>query len=522
MARATHKASARKKSAGKKPVPKPLPKSVPKSVPNPMWGGGFSAGATEAMQAINNSLAFDQRLWRQDLTASRAHVEMLVAAKILSASDGAKIKRGLTQIAREFESDSFRFDESLEDIHMNIEARLGTLIGAEVAGRLHTARSRNDQAVTDLRLWLREACDALDTALQNLQAVLIQQAKQEAATPLPAYTHQQRAQVISLGHWCLSWVEALGRDRERIHDTRRRINRSPLGAAACAGTGFAIDPKQTAKALGFDAPLANALDAVAGRDFALEYLASTAICATTLSRLGAELVLWSSAEYGFISLHDSWSSGSSIMPQKRNPDAAELLRGKAGRVIGDLTTLLATVKGLPLAYAKDLQEDKEPIFDATDTLLLCLTAACGMLKTCTFNRKAMAQAAEGYLSATDLADYLVREQGLPFRTSHRRVAALVAETQKQAERLDQASDTALARCLGWKSAKSFTSAQRKELTALRHLLSVKAGLEARDSLGGTAPKRVRAAALAAEKKFLRGQAATQQSKRQSKQKQGKK
>ena len=521
MARETHKASTRKKSARKSTrttaakTKRSRASKTHASAPNPMWGGGFSAGATPNMQAINNSLAFDRRLWQHDIIASLAHVEMLKTTKILSASDCAKIKRGLSQITREFESDSFPFDESLEDIHMNIEARLATIIGAQVAGRLHTARSRNDQAVTDLRLWLREACNAIDSALQNLQAVLIKRAKQEATTPLPAYTHQQRAQVISLGHWCLSWVEALGRDRERFADTQRRINRSPLGAAACAGTGFPIRPEQTAKTLGFDAPLANALDAVAARDFALEYLSACAICATTLSRLGAELVLWSSAEYGFVAMHESWSSGSSIMPQKRNPDAAELLRAKAGRVIGDLTALLTTVKGLPLAYAKDLQEDKEPLFDATDTLLLCLKAGHGMLATCSFKRTAMAEAAHGFLSATDLADYLVRKQGLPFRECHKRVSALVAEAQKTAPSLDTASDSALARCLGWKSAKSLTSQQRKELATLRGLLSVKAGLEARNSFAGTAPKRVQAAAAAAEKKFLGRQAATQQSKRQA-------
>ena len=463
---------------------------------NPLWGGGFQDGPEAAMAAINVSLGFDHRLWREDLAVSRAHAAMLARAGIISKADGARIASGLAEVERELEDGVFPFREALEDIHMNIEARLAELIGPETAGRLHTARSRNDQATAGLRLWLRAACDRLDAGLEEVQAGLIARASAEAATPLPGYTHLQRAQVVSLGHWCLAWAEAFGRDRERLADARRRINRSPLGAAALAGTGFPVRPQETAAALGFEGALANSMDAVAARDFALEFLAAGAVLSVTLSRLAEELVLWSSAEFAFIRFSEGWSTGSSIMPQKRNPDAAELVRGKSGRVIGGLTGLLAAVKGLPLAYAKDLQEDKEAVFDAADTLELCLQATAGMVRDFVPDRAAMERAAaEGGLAATDLADWLVETRGLPFRAAHERVAALAAEVPD----LRAASPSALERALGPLS--------RGEHKALARLLEPASALKRRNSPGGTAPARVREAARQAERRFLQPGAA---------------
>ncbi|MDA7987181.1 MAG: argininosuccinate lyase [Alphaproteobacteria bacterium] len=460
---------------------------------NPMWGGGFAEGPAEAMAAINNSLSFDRVLWREDLQTSRAHVAMLANAGILSRRESAVLTRGLSRIGDEFRRGEFPFRAELEDIHMNIEARLGELVGEDTAGKLHTGRSRNDQAVTDLRLWLRSACDAQDAAILRLQASLIERAEREAETMLPGYTHQQRAQVISLGHWCLSWVEALERDRCRILDARGRINMSPLGAGALAGTGFAIRPRETAAALGFAGVMANSLDAVASRDFALEYLSSCAILSVTLSRFAEELVLWSSSEFGFARFSDKWSSGSSMMPQKRNPDAAELVRGKSGRVVGALTSLLVVTKGLSLAYAKDLQEDKEPLFDATRTALLCLAAADGMARDFTVSRETMADAARGALGATDLADWLVSERGLSFRAAHARVARLGGGD------LTRLGDAELRRALGRLSA--------AECAAARELLTPRAGLRRRDSPGGTAPARVRTAARTARRRLEKARTA---------------
>ncbi|MGR4000837.1 MAG: argininosuccinate lyase [Alphaproteobacteria bacterium] len=452
-----------------------------------MWGGGFAAGPSAVMAEINNSLPFDRTLWREDLATNRAHIAMLTSAGILTKREGATLTRGLSRIEGEMVRGEFPFREELEDIHMNIEARLAELVGAKVAGKLHTGRSRNDQAVTDLRLWLRSACDAQEAAILRLQAALIARSEEEAETILPGYTHQQRAQPISLGHWCLSWVEALERDRTRLLDARRRINRSPLGAGALAGTGFTIRPQETAAILGFDGTMANSLDAVASRDFALEYLASGAILSVTLSRVAEEFVLWSSSEFGFIRFSDSWSSGSSMMPQKRNPDAAELVRGKSGRVIGALTGLLVATKGLSLAYAKDLQEDKEPIFNTTHTLLLCLAAMEGMVRDFTANRETMVAAARGALGATDLADWLVTERQLSFRAAHARVARLGGGD------LAQCSEVELGSALGRLS--------KSECTEIRKLLTPEAGVRRRNSPGGTAPVRVRAAARTAQKRL---------------------
>ncbi|MCH9000915.1 MAG: argininosuccinate lyase, partial [Proteobacteria bacterium] len=343
-----------------------------------MWGGRFAAGPAEAMARINASIDFDRRLYAEDIAASKAHSAMLVRQGIISEQDGAAIAQGLDTIAREIESGAFKFQAALEDIHMNVEARLAELIG-EAAGRLHTARSRNDQVATDFRLWIRQAIDGLDGQLRDLQAALIDQAEAHAATVMPGYTHLQAAQPVTLGHHLLAYVEMYGRDRGRFADTRARLNECPLGAAALAGTSFPIDRAATAAALGFDRPTANSIDSVSDRDFALEFLAAGAILATHLSRQAEELVIWCSEGFKFVALSDAFTTGSSIMPQKRNPDAAELVRGKAGRVFGALTTLLTVMKGLPLTYGKDMQEDKEPVFDAYDTLSLCLAATTGMI-----------------------------------------------------------------------------------------------------------------------------------------------
>ncbi|MCH9049660.1 MAG: argininosuccinate lyase, partial [Proteobacteria bacterium] len=344
-----------------------------------MWGGHFSVGPAEAMARINASIDVDRRLYAQDIAASKAHCAMLVAQGIVSAQDGEAIAQGLDTISREIESGKFTFKAALEDIHMNVEARLAELIG-EAAGRLHTARSRNDQVATDFRLWVRQAIDGLDRQLRALQAALIDQAEAHAATVMPGYTHLQAAQPVTFGHHLLAYVEMLGRDRGRFADARTRLNECPLGAAALAGTSFPIDRAATAAALGFDRPTANSIDSVSDRDFALEFLAAGAVLAIHLSRLAEELVIWCSQGFGFIALSDAFTTGSSIMPQKRNPDAAELVRGKAGRVIGALTALLTVMKGLPLAYGKDMQEDKEPVFDAYDTLSLSLAASIGMIR----------------------------------------------------------------------------------------------------------------------------------------------
>ncbi len=446
---------------------------------NDMWGGRFEGGPDAILQAINASVAFDARLAPQDVEGSRAHAAMLGATGIVSDTEAEAIREGLLTVMSEIESGAFRFDPALEDVHMNVEARLRALVG-EAAGRLHTARSRNDQVATDLRLWVRGRIDAMAGAIEALMRALLDQAERGADWPMPGFTHLQVAQPVTWGHHMMAYVEMLSRDRGRMLDTRARMNESPLGAAALAGTGFPIDRDMTARSLGFDRPMANSLDAVASRDFALEFLSACAICAGHLSRLAEEIVVWSSAQFRFVALSDRFSTGSSIMPQKRNPDAAELVRAKAGRVAGALVTLLTVMKGLPLAYSKDMQEDKEPVFDAADTLMLCLAATEGMVRDMTPRREAMeAAAGVGFSTATDLADWLVREAGLPFREAHHVTGRLVA--------LAEGSGRGLAE-LGLEEMRAVHPAVEE---GVFDVLSVEASIASRSSFGGTAPARVR-------------------------------
>ncbi len=455
-----------------------------------MWGGRFAAGPAEAMARINASIDFDRRLYAEDIAASKAHSAMLARQGIISEQDGAAIAQGLDTIAREIERGEFEFQAALEDIHMNIEARLGELIG-EAAGRLHTARSRNDQVATDFRLWVRQAMDGLDQQARTLQAALIDQAEAHAATVMPGYTHLQAAQPVTLGHHLLAYVEMFGRDRGRLADARARLNECPLGAAALAGTSFPIDRAATAAALGFDRPTANSIDSVSDRDFALEFLTAGAIMAMHLSRLAEEIVIWCSEGFKFVALSDAFTTGSSIMPQKRNPDAAELVRGKAGRVFGALTTLLTVMKGLPLTYGKDMQEDKEPVFDAYDTLSLSLAASAGMIADMRPDPAALEAATQaGFLTATDLADWLVRTLGLPFREAHHATGAIV-------RRAEARGCTLAALPL-----EDMQAAEPRITEDVRQVLSVASSVASRTSLGGTAPVLVRAAVAAARERFL--------------------
>jgi len=459
-----------------------------------MWGGRFASGPAEIMEQINASIDFDKRLYRQDIQGSLAHAEMLVCCGILSAEDGKAIAQGLKTIGQEIEEGRFVFQRALEDIHMNIEARLRDLIG-EAAGRLHTARSRNDQVATDFRLWVRDQCDSLDHALKGLQEALIDQADAHADTPMPGFTHLQAAQPITFGHHMLAYVEMFGRDRGRFQDARQRMNESPLGAAALAGTSFPTDREQTAKALGFDRPMANSLDAVSDRDFALEFMAAGSICATHLSRLAEEIVLWCTDQFSFIQLSDAFTTGSSIMPQKRNPDAAELVRAKAGRVIGALNALLIVMKGLPLAYGKDMQDDKEPTFEAADTLALCVAASAGMIRDMVPNKDALRNATEGepgkgFITATDLADWLVRVLNMPFRNAHHVTGRVVALAESQQKAM---ADLSL---------EELQAIEPGITAAIYDVLSVENSLASRTSQGGTAPVRVREAVQAARHRFL--------------------
>jgi argininosuccinate lyase len=456
---------------------------------NAQWGGRFSVGPDEIMERINASIDFDRHLYAEDIAGSKAHAEMLVARGILTAEDGDAIRRGLDTIRHEIERGEFTFSRALEDIHMNIEARLRELIG-DAAGRLHTARSRNDQVATDLRLWVRGAIDGFDVQLRDLQAALLDRAEEHAATVMPGFTHLQTAQPVTFGHHLLAYVEMFGRDRSRFADARRRLNESPLGAAALAGTSYPIDREQTAHALGFDRPMANSLDAVSDRDFALEFLAVASITMTHASRMAEEIVLWCSQQFGFIRLSDAFSTGSSIMPQKRNPDAAELTRAKTGRVYGGLMALLTVMKGLPLAYSKDMQEDKEPVFDAAETLGLALSALTGMVRDLAVDADAMARATEaGYPTATDLADWLVREADVPFREAHR----ITGEVVKLAEQK--------AVGLAGLSIEELRAVDRRLTEAVRAVLSTESSLAARTSFGGAAPANVRAAVAAARARF---------------------
>ena len=446
---------------------------------NDMWGGRFAGGPDAVLQAINASVSFDRRLAPQDIAGSRAHAAMLGATGIVGDSDAAAIREGLLTVLREIEEGAFVFDPALEDVHMNVEARLRELIG-EAAGRLHTARSRNDQVATDLRLWVRERIDESVAGIEALMGALLDQAERGADWVMPGFTHLQVAQPVTWGHHMTAYVEMLWRDRGRMLDARSRLNESPLGAAALAGTGFPIDRGMTAAALGFDRPMGNSLDAVSARDFALEFLSAAAICAGHLSRLAEEIVVWSSAQFGFVRLSDAFSTGSSIMPQKRNPDAAELVRGKAGRVTGALVALLTVVKGLPLAYSKDMQEDKEPVFDAADTLLLCLAAMEGMVRDMAPDRARMeAAAGAGFSTATDLADWLVREAGLPFREAHHATGALVALAERTGRGLEALT------------VEEMRAVEPRITAGVAAVLGVRDSVASRTSFGGTAPERVR-------------------------------
>ncbi len=457
---------------------------------NAMWGGRFAAGPEAIMEQINASIGFDKRLYAQDIAGSKAHCEMLVAQGIIDDADGRAILDGLDRVRAEIEAGEFTFKTALEDIHLNIEARLRELIG-EAAGGLHTARSRNDQVATDFRLWVRDAIDGLEAAAQDLQAALIDQAEAHAATIMPGFTHLQTAQPITVGHHLLAYVEMFGRDRGRLRDARARLNDSPLGAAALAGTSFPIDREATAAALGFDRPMANAMDAVSDRDFALEFLAAGAITAVHLSRLGEEIVLWCSAPFGFASLGDGFTTGSSIMPQKRNPDAAELIRAKAGRVLGALTALATVMKGLPLAYAKDMQEDKEPVFDAADALALSLAAAAGMVRDLRFDAARLLEATQaGFATATDLADWLVRSLGMPFRDAHHVTGTLVKMAE---DRGCDLADLALA---------DMRAVESRITDDVYAALRLEDAVASRASHGGTAPARVLEAVAAARGRFL--------------------
>ncbi len=452
---------------------------------NAGWGGRFSGGPAEIMQRINVSIGFDKRLYAQDIAGSLAHAAMLVRQKILTPEDGAAIARGLEKIRTEIEAGRFLFREEHEDIHFNVEARLLELIGAP-AGRLHTARSRNDQIATDFRLWVRDAIDRADAALRDLQQALLDRAEEHAATVMPGFTHLQVAQPVTFGHHLHAYVEMAERDRGRFADCRKRLNESPLGSAALAGTSFPIDRKATAKALGFDRPMANSLDGVSDRDFAIEFLSAAAIAGMHLSRLAEEIILWMSEPYRFIRLSDAFTTGSSIMPQKRNPDAAELTRGKTGRLNGALLSLLTMMKGLPLAYGKDMQEDKEPVFEAADTLELCIAATSGMVRDLTVDAEAMRRvAASGYSTATDLADWIVRKLDLPFREAHHITGRLVKLAESKGCDLAELPLAEMQRVEPRISKDVFS------------VLTVEKSVASRTSRGGTAPQNVRRAIAAA-------------------------
>ncbi len=448
---------------------------------NPLWGGRFASGPDALMEQVNASIGFDKALAAQDLAQSRAHCSMLVETGILSRKDGHAILKGLDAVEREIVAGTFVYMPALEDIHMHVEARLAELIG-EAAGRLHTARSRNDQVATDFRLWVRDAIDRIEAALGRLQGALVARADEHADTILPGLTHLQPAQPVTFGHHLLAYFEMFDRDRGRMRDCRARLNESPLGAAALAGTTYPIDRRKTAKALGFARPMENSMDAVSARDFALEFLAACSITAVNLSRLGEELVLWASARFRYVRLSDAFSTGSSIMPQKRNPDAAELVRAKAGPIIGSLTSLLITMKGLPLTYSKDMQEDKVPTFAAAEQLELCVQVMTGMIADLVVDKAAMrAACSEGFLTATDLADWLVQQLDMPFREAHGVVGRIVRLAEQKNVGLE---DLSLAD-LKLIESRITSDAQRA--------LSVDAAIARRSSYGGTAPKLVRAA-----------------------------
>jgi argininosuccinate lyase len=454
---------------------------------NKMWGGRFTSGPDKIMEEINASIDFDRHLYRQDIAASKAHAEMLGKQGIIAADDAKKIAQGLDTILSEIEQGSFSFKRALEDIHMNVESRLAELIGP-AAGRLHTARSRNDQVATDFRLWTRDVIDGLDTALAGFQRALAEKALEHSATVMPGFTHLQTAQPVTFGHHLLAYVEMSARDRGRFADARKRLNESPLGSGALAGTSFALDRAMTAKALGFDRPSANSLDAVSDRDFAIETLAAASIAAMHLSRLAEEMVIWCSPLAGLAKLSDKFTTGSSMMPQKRNPDAAELVRAKAGRIIGALNALLIVMKGLPLAYAKDMQEDKEGVMDALGALTLSIAAMTGMVRDLEPDVARMKKmAGEGHATATDLADWLVRELKMPFRDAHHATGQIVAKAAEAGVALHKLPLEAM------------QAIEPRIKDAVFSVLSVNRSVKSRVSYGGTAPKNVRAQA----KRWLR-------------------
>ena len=444
-----------------------------------MWGGRFAGGPSAIMREINASIPFDKALWRQDIAGSKAHVAMLGAQGIVSAEDAQTIADGLDRVAAEYEADGVPENWDLEDIHMTTESRLAELIGP-VAGRLHTARSRNDQVATDFRLWVREALERADAGLLALQRALVTQAEAHADTIMPGFTHLQTAQPVTLGHHLLAYYEMIARDRSRFADARARLNQCPLGSAALAGTGFDIDRQATATALGFDEPTANSLDAVSDRDFALDYLMAASQCSLHLSRLAEEMILWASQPFGFIRMPDALSTGSSIMPQKKNPDAAELVRGHAGRIVGCVTALMVTMKGLPLAYSKDMQDDKPPVFEAAGLLDLSIAAMTGMVADSTFKTERMRAAAEaGFATATDLADWLVRAKDIPFREAHHITGAVVKLAEERQIALDRLPLADLQAIDGRIDDSVFAA------------LSVDASVASRASYGGTAPEQVK-------------------------------
>jgi argininosuccinate lyase len=450
-----------------------------KKASNAMWGGRFASGPAAIMEAINASISFDRKLYAQDIAGSIAHSAMLAEQGIISAADQKKIEGGLKKILAEIEAGKFEFSHKLEDIHMNVEARLAEMIGP-AAGRLHTARSRNDQVALDFRLWVKAELLRTAQALKRLIAAFLEKAEEHAPTVMPGFTHLQTAQPVTFGHHCMAYVEMFGRDLSRVRDAIERMDESPLGAAALAGTGFPIDRHMTAKALGFREPTRNSLDSVSDRDFALEFLSVAAICATHLSRLAEEIVIWSTPQFAFVRLSDSYSTGSSIMPQKKNPDAAELIRAKTGRVNGHLIGLLTVMKGLPLTYSKDMQEDKEAVFDAAETLELMLAAMAGMVSDMTVNAEAMKQAAaSGYATATDLADWLVREAGVPFRDAHHVTGKAVAMAEARKIGLEE---------LPLKELQKLNAAITADVF---QVLSVENSVKSRISYGGTAPQEVK-------------------------------
>jgi len=450
-----------------------------------MWGGRFAGGPAAVMREINASISVDKRLWREDIAASRAHAAMLGRRGILSEADAKAIDEGLAAVGLEIGEGKLVEDPALEDIHMHVEHRLSELIG-DAAGRLHTARSRNDQVATDFKLFVRQCIDQAIGGIDALELALIVRAEEHAATVMPGFTHLQSGQPVTLGHHLMAYREMLVRDRSRFADARRRMNESPLGSAALAGTGFDLDRDSTAQALGFDRPTANSLDAVSDRDFAVDYLHAAALCSVHLSRLAEEIVIWASQPFGFVQLPDAWSTGSSIMPNKRNPDAAELVRGHCARIVGDLVALLVLLKGLPLAYAKDLQDDKPPLFDAHDLLTLSLAAMAGMIADLEFvPEKMRAAAAAGHATATDLADWLVAEANVPFREAHHISGRAVAAADASGKPLDQLN------------ADELRAIDPRIDERVLPRLSVEASVAARRSAGGTAPERVSEACRAA-------------------------